>query len=301
MLFDATFYILTVLCGVAFYLLVAQLLYWRGCQQQQRGKKSKEGTIAILLVIASALIFIVGIIQVLRRQVVSNRTIIERTIIYTIGIGLYIIVITIVYTVIWLRQRIIYNSPALSHLTNKYSRFLSKYLIIILVITPPVEGVVIGVVINLQICTGNCITQLFYSLIIPGTLFVQVTLLSLLIHPLLKHHMTNAITDKKYISLMRRIVVITVICLISDVTSILIDQNWIGYIPLQVNLIINLVCVIVPTTNWKSRLWPCSQRCNRIGLADHDAEPVPISPSATNHHSNLNSDQSSGLNASLQI
>lgn len=258
MQFDATFYVLIALCGFALYLLIVQLLYWYRMREQERLESSKERTVDILLISASALIFIVGILQVIRRHVVAIKlTEFENNIFYTVGVVVYIITVTIIYSVIWLRQRIIYTTPALCHLTNKYSRFLSKYMILVIIVHAPIESAAIAVIYNLQICIGDCITKLFYSLIIPGTTITQGVLLYLLVHPLLKHHKTNVVTDDRYVSLMRRLGIATTICLISDVTSILFDRNWIEYIPLQVNLVVNFVCVILPTTNWKCKLFPC--------------------------------------------
>lgn len=264
MQFDAGFYIQTVLCGISLYMLIAQLIYGLRIQRQERCKISRRQKVAALLVVASACILVTGIIHLILFNF-SDRILTDTQfdILDSFAIMLYIMSLVFMYCVIWLRHRIIYTNPALAHLTNKFSRIVSKYLIMFLVILSSAEAMVIGAAYLFDVCDVDCFEKLYYGFAISGPLFMQIMLLSLLIHPLLKHHQTNFVTNENYVSLMKRIGIVTSICMVTDLTSILLNMHWVVYIPLHVNLVVNLICVIIPTTDWKSRLFPFAVIKNR--------------------------------------
>lgn len=102
---------------------------------------------------------------------------------------LYYSSLTAVYCVLWRRQRIIYTIPALSHLSNKMSRFFSKYFIVN-ISTSQIIFQGFGVLLSHEGICASDIQCKFTVFFIKETVYSvsnQIPLLCLMVFPLYKH------------------------------------------------------------------------------------------------------------------
>lgn len=177
------------------------------------------------------------------------------------------IALFIIYGVIWQRQRAIYRSSALSHLSNMITRFLSKYFPVFM------AAVAIFVIGFLLYGFFNRFTGLLTVVLMPITWSIQIPILILFIYPLIKaiyyNRTSNITTDRKYVRLIQRVTILTAMCLASDTVMALsywfysdMDLN-LKLSLFHLNIIINLICVNLIPSDWTLRLLPCVRSCSR--------------------------------------
>lgn len=255
MLIDSVFYVHCALCGVALYLLFTQ---WAYCYRiSRRWRNSQEKNVTFLMAVISTTIPITMATETVRIYI-SRSPVSVNEILYYGSTMLYAISLILMYTVLWLRQRTLYSCPALFELTNKFARIVSKYVIVGLITVGVFLTLAICITDSLGYCVGECFENLYYVALLAAPCFAQLVLLILFLFPLLKHHQTtNLVTEHRYVCLMRRVAILTATCFISDVASAIIEFHALEFVALQANLIVNFLCIILATTNWKSRLLPC--------------------------------------------
>lgn len=248
---------------IATYVFTIQWKFYYGKFGYNNGQRhSQELREAILLLISSFCAFLTVILQILGDDIIINHLFslphFAAVIIVNVNYLLYFVSLMLTYSVLWLRQRNVLLDPALLHLSNSVSSFISRYFIILIVFL----GVVLLPTTIAFYVFGICIEQCYVNTLLLSLtiapLTVQLPLLSLILFPLFKYHMTNVSTNQKYLTLIKRMSTLAAICLMSDVmTGILHVYFDALFTPLQINLIVNVICVIMTPLNWKERLFPC--------------------------------------------
>lgn len=251
-----------VLSGASFYIFVVQWVYFTTRSKRRGWHDMAEKTETILLLIIVTLDF--GLLLLLAIDshlgVISDS---NRTAFIAVSYSLYSISMQLTYSVLWLRQRVLYEHKALSHLTNKFSRFVSKYFIFFMITTILLVLIMYFVIVFGQVCDADCYHDFILTSQILWPCSVQMPLLVLFLHPLLKHRNTRLLNDTRYVSLMKRMVGFAATCLITDVATAIITARL--YFDIQLNLlllklVVNPVCVILTPANWKARLFPWTER-----------------------------------------
>lgn len=177
-----------------------------------------------------------------------------------------------VYSALWLRQRVFYQDPKLNHLSSKFVRILSWSIVLIFITA---SFCCLGFSLFLVRYIGTpygCINPdtrvtVFNLLILQlvSTMFFQVIFLALFIYPLLKHHqsMKAANTEQgrnPVIKIVKRVIIITIICVVTDVMCIFIvyflDKTTRLRFTLSINVFINVISVILSFSDWKMRVMP---------------------------------------------
>lgn len=189
-------------------------------------------------------------------------------------ISMFAVAICLIYFVLWLRQRVFYADPRISHLTSKFSRFISWTTPITLLTTIPlvVIAFIVGVTyegtpIGCMVVHLNIFSDLRWVFLGAGSTISQVSFLSLFIYPLMKHRRNtrqfgNAYdTNNPVIELIKRATIVAVLCTATDIIALVstffVDD--IGSLDLFIydfNLSINVFCMIGTFPDWRRRLMP---------------------------------------------
>lgn len=180
----------------------------------------------------------------------------------------------LVYSVLWLRQRSFYRNAALIHLTNKCTRFTSKYIILAIIITGCVISVVLGYVTLIHSCSKKCELILHLVSLILLMLTSQISLLCLFIHPLMKHHKLNTVTDQRYVPLIKRICILTGICLITDIVTVAVGVTLNENIPRLLIVTVNTLCIMLSMRDWKYRIFPCVASPSKDKIPNESVAPT---------------------------
>lgn len=249
--------------GVAVYLFAGQITYCCrhfGCnfENLHSKKKCEEALLFAALIVAFMAICVRTALTLVTLNISIPSPFLDN-ILRTVIVFLYSVSLIITYSILWLRQRIIYLTPALFHLSNPKTRFLSKYFILYIVSTGVATFAAVTAMNFIETCFNDCfVVVLFVLVLIVWPLSCQIPLLFLMVFPLYKHQTSSQVTHHKYVRLMTRIAVLTAICLISDVTTIVTSVFVdVYFTPQQMNLIVNLVCVTLTPINWKEKILPC--------------------------------------------
>lgn len=187
-----------------------------------------------------------------------------------------VIVLFAIYGVIWIRQRSIYRIPFLDHLTTNITRFISKYFII--------YGALMALLILCWFIVDPFVGIPLAFILMLFPLSFQLPLLILSIYPLIKaihFNRTSTIkTDRKYVQLLKRVTILSAICIASDMTmavSFLDPSSAVRFSLCHLDLIVNLICVNLISSDWKSRLVPWIRLCRR----NQCSREVPLMQRAT--------------------
>lgn len=254
-----------ILASIATYLFVIQWIYYHkkfGWRVTKKSRKILLETVLITVAVICALSFMLSMYFFGLLDSYYYPTIIKGL---PHGLGIDIVQIlsfgvtlTLCYSVLWLRQRVIYANPALPHLSNKVSRIISKYFIVYVVISGLAGCLAVITTASLGICSINCHETFLWVIFTTWPFTIQITLLLLMVRPLYKHHTTNMISNPKYFTLMKRIAIVTTICLISDLVTLSVHLVFCKFrIPPEVNLIVNVFCVTLIPRDWKEKMLPC--------------------------------------------
>lgn len=264
MLITAGFCFVVLLTVASLYVFVAHLYYCfrkYGCHRCD-ALPSKMST---MTTVVSGTVFMYGVLESVERYLAQYPDDIPRNVfdvLFSLTSILYAASLITVYAILWLRQRCLYNKPALAHLTSTYTRIASKYLIIVIVVLG-IAILVSTVTANwLQICRGRCLEVLTFCTILGAPVLVQILLLALFLFPLFKHQSSNQSVSVNYVPLMKRIAILTTVCLVTDIATTLLAVFLLEPAFLGINLVTNLLCVIFSTSDWKNRLWPCTSPLN---------------------------------------
>lgn len=251
----------SLVAAVAVYVFAIQWIYYRrkfACNGQRR---SREITETILLSISCLCVLITVVLRILRIETIFATFSSQYTaLVYIVNSHhfLYVLALQLTYGVLWHRQRTVYSNPAFFHLSNNVSQFVSKYFIIYIVFIGLTLLPIASILYFTGICVEKCYENVLLVVLTVGPFTVQLPLLSLMLFPLHKYRRTSLAVSLHCVTLMKRMAALTLICLISDVTSAIIQVYLeVLFVPLQVNLMVNIVCVTLIPVNWKERSLPC--------------------------------------------
>lgn len=261
------------------YLGIVQTLHY--CKTFRNKSRTPGKKLSFLLSFLPVVIFIDIVLEMTRLSYnefhPEAHATLENVLLY-LGMAFYIITLCMVYSVLWLRQRSFYTNAALNDLTNKHARLVSKYLLIVII---TLSTLILICSITLLIhpsCSLTCWFMYVKYMKICFPILTQASLLTLFFYPLLKYRTSNSVSVKKYVSLMKRVGMLTVICLLSDIVSVVIAFHWRSRLPSNLNLLTNLLCIIFSTLDWKERFIPYC--CHETNLSRDPADGYPASQTA---------------------
>lgn len=253
--------------GIAIYITITHWIYYfkkYGCHVGQKSTRDLIET--ILLSVTSTVMLPAAVGHIIQRPL-------QRNIFNT----LYGVSLLMAYIILWLRQRPLYTNRTLGHLSNKVSRFISKYCIIYIIVADTILLVIITVIRSSTTCIDECYEHVLLAILIVGPLSVQIPLLCLVVVPLCKHHRANQVTNQNFVNLIKRLVVLTTVCVLSDVTTAIVRvyANVLVFTPYQLNLLVNLLCVTFAPFNWKTKVFPCYATQNVSAAGDSVSSDAP--------------------------
>ena len=199
----------------------------------------------------------------------------------TLGNGL-------VYSFLWLRQRVIYVHPSMKVLNNKCISVFSFVVLILWILFWMSLSIVylIKVQYRLNGKIGCIIDKDFvqpYNEIVfawtAGSILMQILLLCLFIYPIFKQaRWSNQQNNHNLMRRVKKAVVFSSICLGTDITTIVVyllfatecvanSTIWVYIINLLINHLITIGCF----DHWKNLLWPWNVKCCGVVRTESDA------------------------------
>lgn len=122
-----------ILAAVASYMLTVQWTYYCrkfGCNGRRESCKERKESITISIPLILTMIVTGGRVylnEVVLKSPHQPWSSLYRAIIFILVCFSYLVSLLSTYSVLWLRQRGVHSKPALMHLSNSASRFVSKY------------------------------------------------------------------------------------------------------------------------------------------------------------------------------
>lgn len=186
----------------------------------------------------------------------------------------YGISIFTIYLVLWVRQRIFYADPRLKHLSSKFIRSVSWLMVFFLLISGLGAIVLfligaedIGTPLGCRTVATNFSPEIRYAILIAFTVVFQVCFLGLFIYPLVKHYQSTRMPenahdrDNPIIKLVKRATTIAILCMLTDVISVIIaifigSDGSASILLYDVNIVVNLSFLILSFPDWRMRLMP---------------------------------------------
>ena len=285
--------IISIIClPISFYVLCAMIFYeekvqnWRKISFFQQSKAEKYGSISKFLSILIALFSLarhaitttmVWIeVKPSPNENFSHLPYIKQACREWLPAGIFILSagLSFVYLFLWFRQRIFYTHPALKVLNNQVVQQTSNFVLVIWFMYFVAVCTSYFVLVRYEFndiagCLVRNDTLISYQFIIGSwalvSIFMQVILLGLFIHPLRKRASWSGQTPSQKIRLqqsVKKAVILAVICLISDIlipiiTLVLLKPNENDiYTIYNFNIIINHLVTVACFDQWKTMLWP---------------------------------------------
>nr|XP_039252745.1 uncharacterized protein LOC120330000 [Styela clava] len=172
------------------------------------------------------------------------------------------------YLTVWLRHRVIYNIPAIKHLTNYITRIVSILVIFLAAAIQIGIGSTVIPSFRTAVTQYGCLAvgskmpmQIPWLIFSVSSVVMQLMMLGLFIYPLQRHQRNiggDGVDDLT--PMLKRALYTTVVCCASDTaTSILvvIIGNSIASISMETTLFVNLMMILVCFPEWKTTLFPC--------------------------------------------
>lgn len=277
----------------ALYLVISQTAFLVMKYRQMKRENDKTNFHDVLIIgsmniCASALIFLR--IGVDLRLVYGFRNDFGCNVSQKFDNGTYGLSIQVIYSALWLKQRVLYQNPALKHLSSKLVRGFSIFTFIILLTTCTLLLVLFLVGVNYSGTPVGCLDEpindisanrwLLFGTMIP---IFQVCLLSLFIYPLVKHYSrmrqmpTHAQGRNPVTELIKRATIMTIMTVITDMlcwgTAMLIKfREPESLILFDADLVINLFCLVLSFPDWKERFMPWRLRKENRQSADPERQ-----------------------------
>lgn len=203
---------------------------------------------------------------------------------------MYTMSVSTVYAVLWLRQKIFYEDPRLNHVSSKcirgFSYFMGFWLVINCILTSSLfiassndKGSDVGCVSANEESTIRKIIR--WVVMGVSTPISQVVLLGLFIYPLVKHYRTvkqetmTSIRENPVIRLVKRAAVTAIICIVTDAVNIVVGSVIRGgsatILIYDVNIVLNVVCLIISFPDWRERLMPWKMMQEKIPVKQDDS------------------------------
>lgn len=285
----------------SFYLLTATIAHGvlvnRPCHDHQRPTTARqrnrtEARIRMIILVATCIIFCR---QIARTVEMSQGFTDDRAcfVLRKLTDVLFAVAITLIYFALWLRQRVFYHSPLSASLNNKFTRILSAFAILIMIV-----GSVGGIVLYLATQeyssseNGCILNNTSVPAVLPGAYYVtavvllQLILLFLFAYPILRLNSpfdkTMSLTlSKVTYNVLKRIAIIAVVDLTLDVVVIVTIQilynslsSTYQFILYDVILIKSCVCIICSFRDWRLRFCPFSCRCRSNQREDFEMDTL---------------------------
>ena len=186
----------------------------------------------------------------------------------TIGTGL-------VYLFLWFRQRVFYVHPSINILNNRLVRATSWGIILVWFLYYISAMISYFVLVEYQfdkngrclVATGRSSSIYFYISFswVVVSILMQIALLGLFIFPIIRRTLWRTLEENRNSVLLQRVrkaIIITVVCLASDILSAIFTQTLTrphetGFnATYSINLLINHLATVACFDYWKLMLWP---------------------------------------------
>ena len=181
---------------------------------------------------------------------------------------------TIIYFILWLRQKSIYGGP-LQH-GNNIANIIGKITLSGILIFGVFQIVLISIPPQYPVQGGGCVTgpissviKILIPVVFSFSSAFQFVLLGLTLYPVVKQIRQGAIESSKeqLKTVAVRLCICTAICIVVDMMFLIVirkkpDNASISYIPLcyAFNTVVNTATTLCSFANYKQRLWPfCGQ------------------------------------------
>jgi len=288
---------------VSIYLIITLTYHWLRCNREtKRAHRSRETQlsnttkkICIAIAIMTFLYQVLSLGYLLLEKHVSSQNLefyldtatVFCKILTRARVSVLIVATGLTYLFLWERQRVFYINPSLKVLNSNLIKATS-YLVLIVWVAYFIPVVIIYCVIvqyELQYPEGcravRGSLRSYRSIIVSWhsvSAFMQLALLGLFINPMFNRLLILSQSKRKkqgssrkssisrLMSRVKRAVIITTICLISDVVSgisviLLFRLNTNNFtFPYNINLVVNLFGVIGCFDNWKNIVWPLAEK-----------------------------------------
>lgn len=203
----------------------------------------------------------------------------------------YVISINLLYLLLWLRQRIFYSHPTMKFLNTRLIRFFgwsTAAIILLGLISTSTIFLVAGKYVGTQwgcVIHDSPLIKIRWMIMISCTIVSQLLLLSLFVYPLVKHRLRSSVSrgssthSDSIIQLIKRATVTTAICIATDLGFALVIFKFAHKIMTMttflydVNILVNVICVICSFPNWRVRMLGCSHR-KRDGQGEQEVSTM---------------------------
>lgn len=168
-----------------------------------------------------------------------------------------VIAFTLLYSVLWFRQRMFYVQEWMQHLTTPCSRFFSIFEGYIMLIFGLLTIVVtFQQVYHYQVKTTSEVPHLVFYIGVISQFQVQISLLLLFVFPLWKHtRVIEAAHAQSHVKLIKRAAILTSLAILVDVCiTILLVIFGLGSLT-SLSFLVNYIIIILCFKSWRSRLF----------------------------------------------
>nr|XP_039258369.1 uncharacterized protein LOC120334919 [Styela clava] len=181
-----------------------------------------------------------------------------------------------IYLNLWLRQRSIYNDPAMKHLTTKITRTLSFVVLFLLIISPLSTHIIYVSAYTFAVVDTGCSIvastvnpQAMWIVIGSTSLLMQCLLLWLFVLPLYKHSAnapqvgSSSSSQAKIKAITKRAFITRLVCSITDTVSVIMAASAVlkdGItlpLAMYISLLVNLFMYVVSFPDWERLMLPC--------------------------------------------
>jgi len=185
---------------------------------------------------------------------------------------------TIIYTILWLRQRSIYGGP-LQH-RNGAAGVIGKITLVGILTFGVLQIIPLSLTPQYPVATGGCISgklppvlKILVPVIFSLSSTFQFVLLGLTLYPVVKQIREGSIASSKeqLKTIAVRLCICTAICILVDMMFLVVirlkpDNASISYIPIcyAFNTVVNTSTTLCSFANFRQRLWPV--RCEESAV-----------------------------------
>lgn len=185
--------------------------------------------------------------------------------------------ITMLYSVLWLRQKVLYSHRMADHVNSKYVRCLVWCALILLILVAVLNGTFFIYPDTYAESPFECIFHegqsqyvfIKWIVLLLSMGFFQVLLLTLFIYPLAKQRKTFETNTKQakannvYKNVIMRVIYSTIVCMITDLAATVavlaqrdsIDHDTTDFY-FDVSLFVNQMSIFYSFGDWKAKLFP---------------------------------------------
>ena len=196
--------------------------------------------------------------------------------------------LSVVYLFLWFRQRILYIHPSMCVSHDKAVRLISSAVAIIWVLYYLVIILCYFILVEYAFEDGICVRanriskKRDFNIVLSWlsiSIFMQVSLLGLFIYPIITKaplHTSKNSQTSKLIKRVKKAVILTVVCLVSDTLAFVLSSYF--DIPIDVynaDLVINIFVTIFCFDNWRTMLFPRKAKTNQSAQCTDNSSTRP--------------------------